>query len=83
MPLSNDEFARLDAARVNSRHHRQTGDSKRILQLAFEHIEDFHDQQRRAILTIEELVKLRNKSWCFRVPRFFKYWTARIALWLR
>lgn len=83
MPLTNSEFARLDAARVNSVHHRQTGDKKRILQLAFEHLEDLQSQQAKALKLIQVLISQRNKSWCFRVPRFFAINWKRMKSWLR
>jgi hypothetical protein len=80
MPLTNDEFARLDTARVNSQHLRQA-EGKRILQLAFEHIEDLSAQQRRAIKVIEAMMNHRNKSLCWRVPRWFALQTARVRHW--
>ncbi len=70
MPLTNEEFARLDAARVNSMHHRVPKD-KRILQLAFEHIEDTHKQLRQAVALAEALHSQRAKSLCWRIPAFF------------
>jgi hypothetical protein len=55
MPLTQEELGRLDAARNNSMVHRLTKD-KRVLQLAFEHIEH-----------IEPLVAERNATLCYRV----------------
>jgi hypothetical protein len=82
MPLTNEEFARLDAARVNSMHHRQTGDNKRVLQLAFEHIEDMHRHVSKALNTANELVALHRRSLCYRIPAFFALNWARVKFWV-
>jgi hypothetical protein len=78
MPLTNEEFHRLDSARVNSMHLRKgKGQEARVLQLAFEHIEDLSAQQQKAIRVIEGMLAHRNKSLCWRVPRWFAYRWAR------
>ncbi|MCE5292935.1 MAG: hypothetical protein LLG14_27380 [Nocardiaceae bacterium] len=82
MPLTNEEFARLDAARLNSKHLRVNG-SKRILQIAFEHIEDLQGQQKRALSLIDQLVAFRNESLCWRIPAFFAVQWAKVKSWFR
>lgn len=77
MPLTNEDFAQLDKARVALKRH-ATGKSN--LQLAFEHIETMQPQLQRAVGVIELLVKKRNASWCFRVPRFFVVKWARFKI---
>ncbi len=69
MGLTNEEFGRLEAARTNSMHHRVT-QNKRVLQLAFEHIEALSHQHAKALSMIEAFVNLRKKSLCYRVPAF-------------
>lgn len=87
MALTNEDFARLDAARVNSQHLRKgataPAGSRRILELAFEHIEDLQSQQKRALALIDQLVVFRNESLCWRIPAFFAVQWARVKSWFR
>lgn len=84
MPLTNEEFARLDEARIKSLHLRSK-QQKRILQLAFEHIEALSRQQVKALKLIELLTDQKRKSLCYRVPQFFYYVAAmtKYQLWTR
>lgn len=81
MPLTNEEFARLEAARVNSMHHRVRHD-KRVLQLAFERLEEVQVQLEQALNVADYLVKKRQTSLCHRVPAFFSRLKKRAkSLW--
>jgi hypothetical protein len=66
MPLTQEELGRLDAARNNSMVHRLTKD-KRVLQLAFEHIEHIEPLLIHSRKVIEALVAERNATLCYRV----------------
>lgn len=82
MPLTNEEFAHLEKARV-AEMRIQTPKQKTMLRLAFEHLNDLQDQQKRALSLIDQLVAFRNESLCWRVPAFFAVQWARVKSWFR
>ncbi len=75
MPLTNEEFRRLDMARLALK--RKTED-KGQFQLAIEHLEVVQPQLERAVKVIEVLINQRDKSVCWRARRWWEVRKARV-----
>lgn len=80
MPLTSEEFAHLDKARIVEMAV-PVRKQKTMLRLAFEHITQMQEQQQKLLFVAKSFAAQRDASMCHRLRAFFKRLGARARNW--